>query len=385
MGSLYIGGDLVAPSIVVGKGSTTPTGNIDITSTDVYDVSQYATAQVKDANLKAENIKKDVQILGITGTAEASTATVLNTYGPLKSGTTIDLSNDTEIRPYAFYGAEGNIQCNNAGNIGPIGNYAFCNSTAEFINFGTLNYGTSSYIYLKDAITLNSNEGINNIPVKMPYVSFATGMEIFKGCNNLTKLTLPLLEPYENNISESYSDTEYASSLFYKLFGGTNETVIPASLKEVILYGIITQIDKNSASLHNRYGNNINYLQYIPAYMFKNCSNIERVNFGAADRADVAVSIREHCFYGCTSLTTVTNTDKAYEIGESAFYGCTSLQTIDLGTNLKRIEAGAFVDSGITNINYAGTQEQWRAIYKDSQWAIGMSFKITCTDGIITL
>ena len=29
----------------------------------------------------------------------------------------IDLSNDTEIRPYAFYGAEGNILCKNAKNI----------------------------------------------------------------------------------------------------------------------------------------------------------------------------------------------------------------------------------------------------------------------------
>lgn len=48
-----------------------PTGNIEITSTAKVDVSAYATAQVVDANLVAENIKKDVAILGVTGSYDA--------------------------------------------------------------------------------------------------------------------------------------------------------------------------------------------------------------------------------------------------------------------------------------------------------------------------
>lgn len=48
-----------------------PTGNIEITSTASVNVAAYATAQVVDANLIAENIKKDVTILGITGSYEA--------------------------------------------------------------------------------------------------------------------------------------------------------------------------------------------------------------------------------------------------------------------------------------------------------------------------
>jgi hypothetical protein len=34
-------------------------------------ITPYATAQVVDSNLTAENIKKDVTILGVTGTYEA--------------------------------------------------------------------------------------------------------------------------------------------------------------------------------------------------------------------------------------------------------------------------------------------------------------------------
>ena len=44
-----------------------PTGNIEIMSTEETDVSNYATAKIVDANLKAENIKDGVIILGITG------------------------------------------------------------------------------------------------------------------------------------------------------------------------------------------------------------------------------------------------------------------------------------------------------------------------------
>ena len=47
------------------------TGKVNITSTAEVDVTAYATAQVVDANLVAENIKKDVTILGVTGTYEA--------------------------------------------------------------------------------------------------------------------------------------------------------------------------------------------------------------------------------------------------------------------------------------------------------------------------
>jgi len=50
----------------------TPSGKKTITSTSEVDVAAYATAQVVDENLTAENIKKDVVILGTTGSYEGS-------------------------------------------------------------------------------------------------------------------------------------------------------------------------------------------------------------------------------------------------------------------------------------------------------------------------
>ena len=48
--------------------SLIPSGNIDITNTEEVDVTRYARAQIKDENLKAENIAENVEVLGITGT-----------------------------------------------------------------------------------------------------------------------------------------------------------------------------------------------------------------------------------------------------------------------------------------------------------------------------
>ena len=51
-------------------GGITPTGNINITDTNVTDVTNYATATIVDADLVASNIKKNVNILGVVGSFE---------------------------------------------------------------------------------------------------------------------------------------------------------------------------------------------------------------------------------------------------------------------------------------------------------------------------
>lgn len=54
----------------VASGITKPSGKKSITTTAETNVADYATAQISDANLVAGNIKKDVPILGVTGSYE---------------------------------------------------------------------------------------------------------------------------------------------------------------------------------------------------------------------------------------------------------------------------------------------------------------------------
>ena len=68
----------------------TPSGNINITDTQQTDVTNYATAQVVDANLTAENIADGVTVLGIVGTHQGGGGELPQLHAP-----TISIAEDT--------------------------------------------------------------------------------------------------------------------------------------------------------------------------------------------------------------------------------------------------------------------------------------------------
>lgn len=68
----------------------TPSGNINITDTQQTDVTNYATAQVVDANLTAENIAYGVTVLGIVGTHQGGGGELPQLHAP-----TISIVEDT--------------------------------------------------------------------------------------------------------------------------------------------------------------------------------------------------------------------------------------------------------------------------------------------------
>lgn len=67
-------------------GGITPSGNISITTTQQTDVTNYATAQVVDADLVAANIKKDVNILGVVGSYEGTSGGDFNPLLYVRTG-----------------------------------------------------------------------------------------------------------------------------------------------------------------------------------------------------------------------------------------------------------------------------------------------------------
>lgn len=61
-----------------------PEGSLDITDTNEYDVSAYATVQIKDDNLKPENIAEGVKVLGMEGIFKGGIDTSDGTITPDK-------------------------------------------------------------------------------------------------------------------------------------------------------------------------------------------------------------------------------------------------------------------------------------------------------------
>ena len=95
----YCEGDIIIENVQ--DGGITPSGNINITDTNVTDVTNYATAQVVDADLVAENIKKDVNILGIVGSFEGGGGSLPSVISKIDGGS-FTLASNTDVRNYSI-------------------------------------------------------------------------------------------------------------------------------------------------------------------------------------------------------------------------------------------------------------------------------------------
>ena len=128
----------------------------------------------------------------------------------------------------------------------------------------------------------------------------------------------------------------------------------------------------------------------IGDYAFASCSSLTRVvipdsvtsigdyAFGVCSSLtgvvipDSVTSIGESAFASCSSLASVVIPDSVTSIGESAFSDCSSLTSVVIPDSVTSISDYAFRGcTSLTSIKYRGTEEQWDAISKGTDWNMG--------------
>ena len=72
-------------------------------------------------------------------------------------------------------------------------------------------------------------------------------------------------------------------------------------------------------------------------------------------------SIPKYTFSACTAMKNYTVPDGITTIGDQAFY-YSGLRTVTIPKTVTKIENGAFIGTGLTDVYYAGTEEEWNAI-----------------------
>ena len=263
------------------EGGITPSGKIEITNTEEINVTNYETAQVVDSNLSAENIKKDISILGVTGTFDGGSGS--SSEDRLKK-----LLDATKTAHGLFYHYTGT-------SVDDLISYSDTENVTDMESMFENCYElqTIPQLYTSKVTTMfsmfNSCQNLTTIP--QLDTSKVTRMDyMFKDCQNLT--TIPQLNTINvTNMSGMFSTC-------------TNLTTIP-------------QLDTRNVTNMSSMFYFCEKLQTIPQLNTSNVTNMSRM------------------FDDCESLQTIPqlSTSKVTNMSDMFNY-CSKLQTIDL-THMK--------------------------------------------------
>ena len=253
------------------EGLIIPYGTIDITTTEEVDVGAYKTAQVVDSNLIADNIKKDISILGVTGTYEGESSS----GSPFK----------------AFIKVRGG-----------------CDNLFENMTMGTVD-DILSYNDTNDITSMEYmfSKCTNLQTIPQLDTSKVTDMEnIFSSCSNLQ--TIPQL------------NTSKVTNMYYMFYGCENlQTIL--------------QLNTSNATNMSYMFRNCTNLQTIPqlntsnvtriTYMFSECTNLQTIDITSLDKISSANNLTNFAAF-CFSLTKfiIRTMTKIPSLNSNSFTNC---------------------------------------------------------------
>ena len=96
----------------------------------------------------------------------------------------------------------------------------------------------------------------------------------------------------------------------------------------------------------------------IGNFAFHGCSSLTSITI-----SDKISSIEGYVFYGCSGLTSIEIPDSVTSIGDYVFYDCSALTSITIPDSMTSIGDGAFDGcNSLTTVYYRGNESQWKEI-----------------------
>ena len=295
-------------------------GNKAITSVNIPDsvtsIDSYAFSNC--SNLENISVASDnATYKSIDGNLYAKDGKTLIQYAIGKNDTCFVIPDSvTSIGEGAFYYCSSLTSITIPDSVASIGNYAFeyCSSLISITIPNSVTFiGEDAFYYCSSLTSVTIPDSVTSI-----------GNHAFEYCSSLTSINIP------------DSVTSIGERAFYYCSRLTSVT-IPDSVTS------------------------------IGDWAFCYCPSLTSVNI-----PDSVTSIGEGAFWYCTNLISVTIPDSVTSIGEGAFCYCSRLTSITIPDLVTSIDEGAFgYCSSLTSIKYRGTEEQWNAISKGTDWDLG--------------
>ena len=293
----------------------TPSGKKTITSTAETDVTNFATAQVVDSNLVASNIKKNVSILGVTGTLEE---------GITPSGT-LDITTNGIVDVTNYEKANVNVPSSGGNTLKNLLD-ATHNSKYLFNSYT----GTS----VNNLIQYNDTENVTNMEFMFKDCWYLTSVPLLN-TSKVTSMNQMFFSCYALTSIPSF-DTSNVTNMQYML-SGVKMTTIPLL---------------NTSKVTNM--NN----------MFSSCNKL--ITVPALDVTNVTQM--SNMFKDCSSLKSIlmTNIGANLNIGASTVFERSDLLVIL--NNLKTVTEARTLTMGATNL--AKLTEEDKAIATNKGWTL---------------
>ncbi len=212
-------------------------------------------------------------------------------------------------------------------------------------------------------ISTNVISAISKYNLKSVIINGGTNIadHSFDSCCNLTDVTI------------LHGITRIGNSAFYRCNQLTNisipESVISigdnafygcCSLTEFKIPNSVTTVGKSVFANCNNLKNITigNGITKIEDFMFFYC------NFESISLPESVTKIGLSSFKYCTNLKSITLPENVTSIGDEAFYWCPKLTEITINKNVESIGSAFYCCNSLTNIYFAGTEEEWNAIEK---------------------
>ena len=237
---------------------------------------------------------------------------------------------------------------------GKSGAYAVPNSVTSIESCAFSSCGNLSSVTLPEGVTSIGGSAFSGcsslVSITIPESVTSIGKNVFNGCSNLTSINA-------NAKNNNYSSDDGV------LFNKDKTTLIKyPSEKSGATYTIPSSVT------------------VIENYAFNDCRNLTSVSI-----PEGVTSIGESAFHGCRNLTNITIPEGITNIKQETFQYCSKLTSITIPESVASIGKDAFFYcKSLTSIIFNGTQGQWNAISKGTNWNNSTgSYTIYCTDGNI--
>ncbi len=289
--------------VSVGKGSTSPTGVLEIPSTVKNGSTTYTVTSIGNN--------------AFYGCSGLTSVTIPNSV--------------TNIDKEAFSHCSGLTSVTIPNSVTNIGGWAFF--YCSILTSVTIPNSVTSI----DSYAFQNCSGLTSVTIPNSVTSISEG--VFNNCSGLTEINVESGNSQYSSQNGVLFNKEKTTIVCYPA-GKTEITYIIPNSVTSIGYGAFWNCNGlTSVTVSNS-------VTSIGTYAFAHCNNLTSVSI-----PNSVTSISEQAFYNCSSLASITIPNSVTSISEQAFYNCSSLASITIPNSVTNISKQAFYNcSSLTSI-----------------------------------